>query len=112
MRRSLGRSIAIATDAKTATRFGRLGGQALIIVVCALWLLFGFMAITNTLPVAYDYLRRLRVWLDLEPDGSSFGEAMIALIAIVCVLAAVVAGIAAWVAVYGAVSGNRRRGPD
>ena len=111
MRRSYGRSIAIVTDAKTAIRFWRLGGQTLIIVVCALWLFFGFMAITNTLPVAYDYFRHVRLWLDLEPDGSS-GTAMIALIAIVCVLAAVAAGTTAWVAFSGVVSGNRRRGPD
>jgi hypothetical protein len=81
-------------------------------VVCALWLFFGFMAITNTLPVAYDYFRRLRLWLDLEPDGSSFGTAVVALIVIGGVLAAAAAGIAAWLAFYGAVSGNRRRGPD
>jgi hypothetical protein len=84
----------MAYELKSRPQWGTLLGQTAILAVCGVWLVFSVMAVTHTLPVAFDYLERFRLRLSLgnESVAAVFEEPLV----LVClVLVAVFLGVLA-----------------
>jgi len=61
----------MAHNSKIRDRWGPYLGQALIMVVCGAWIVFGVMAITGTFPLADDYFEHLEFRLNVGSEELS-----------------------------------------
>jgi hypothetical protein len=92
----------MAHELKSRPQWGTLLGQTIILAVCGVWLVFSFMAVTHTLPVAFDYLERFRLRLSVGNEGlvAIFQEPLVLIGAVLVVLFLGVLALAVGYAVF------------